>query len=197
MKRILSVTAALLLLLLALAGCGGTAQEATETESAETAATETAETPETEAPAEAEPAQAAEPAAETAAESTGLAALADRMIAEAGITDAIPVSSDVLITFYSLDPSQIAEAAGYNASAAGAFPQEIILVKAVDEDAAANVAIAFINHLSNIASQAESYDPDSKALADQCPVITKGNYVGLFFSEHYQQLTELFENGVQ
>ena len=189
MKRILSVTAALLLLMLALAGCGGGAEEAAEPE--------TAEVTETEATESAEPAEAEE-AAETAAEATatGLSVLANRMINDAGITDAIPVSADALAAVYGLDASQIADAAGYNASASGAFPQEIILVKAVDSDAAAAVAQAFTDRLSNIASQAESYDPDSLALAQKCQVVTNGDYVGLFFSDHYDQLVELFQNGL-
>ncbi len=187
MKRILSVTAALLLLMLALAGCGGGAEEAAEPETAAVTETETTES--------AEPAEAEE-ASETVAEASGLTALADQMIADAGITDAIPVSADALAAVYGLDASQIADAAGYNASASGAFPQEIILVKAVDSDAAAAVAQAFTDRLSNIASQAESYDPDSLALVQKCQVVTNGDYVGLFFSDHYDQLVELFQNGL-
>ena len=179
MKRILSVTAALLLLMLALAGCGGGAEEAAEPETTEVTETEAAES--------------AEPAG---AEVTGLSVLANRMINDTGITDAIPVSADALAAVYGLDPAQIADAAGYNASASGAFPQEIILVKAVDSDAAAAVAQAFTDRLSNIASQAESYDPDSLALAQKCQVVTNGDYVGLFFSDHYDQLVELFQNGL-
>ena len=185
MKRILSVTAALLLLMLALAGCGGGGEEAAETETAEV----------TEAAEPAESTESVEPAGNAAA-AVFLGTLADQMIADAGITDAIPVSSEALVNVYGLDPAGIAEAAGYNASSAGAFPQEIILVKAVDADAAAAVAEAFNNRLGNIAAQAESYDPDSLALAQKCQVVTKGDYVGLFFSEHYDQLAELFQNGL-
>ena len=186
MKRILSVTVALLLLMLALAGCGGT-EEAAEPETAEVTETETTES--------AEPAEVEE-AAETVAEAAGLSALADQMISDAGITDAIPVSADALAAVYGLDASQIADAAGYNASASGAFPQEIILVKAVDTDAASSVAQSFADRLGNIAAQAESYDPDSLALAQKCQVVTNGDYVGLFFSDHYDQLVELFQNGL-
>lgn len=187
MKRILSVTAALLLLMLALAGCGGGGEEAAEAETAEVTETEPAEPSES--------TESDEPAGNAAA-AVFLGTLADQMIADAGITDAIPVSSEALVNVYGLDPAGIAEAAGYNASSTGAFPQEIILVKAVDTNAAAAVAEAFGNRLSNIAAQAESYDPDSLALAQKCQVVTKGDYVGLFFSEHYDQLAELFQNGL-
>ena len=187
MKRILSVTAALLLLL-ALAGCGSTAEAPAETE--ETEASEPAETGSDEA---------AETATETAAtsESGSLSALLDQMVSEAGITDTLQVGRDTLLTVYGLSADQIEDIAGGNASSGGAFPQEIVIVKAVDEDAAASAAMAFMNRLSEIAAQAESYDPDSYALAQNCSVITQGNYVGFFFSDQYEKLSELFQNAVE
>lgn len=189
MKRILSVTVALLLLMLALAGCGGSQEEPAETETTEV--TETAEPePAEETESEAADSQEAEPAS---ADSSPLMNLAAQMIEQAGITDAIPVSADALANVYGLDPAQIVSAAGYNASASGAFPQEIILVQTTDPAA---VAEAFNKRLGDIAAQAESYDPDSLALAQKCAVVTKGDYVGLFFSEHYDQLAELFQNGL-
>ena len=194
MKRILSITVALLLLMLALAACGGNSEEPAETESTEVTATteEPAET--TEEPAE--PAEEVEEAAETVAETSDLMALANQMIQEAGITDAIPVSAEALTNVYGLDPAQIVAAAGYNAASGGAFPQEIVLVQASSADNAAAVAQAFTNRLSDIAAQAESYDPDSLALAQKCSVVTNGDYVGLFFSEHYDQFVDLFQNGL-
>ncbi len=189
MKRILSVTVALLLLMLALAGCGGNGEEAAGAEETQVTETESDETETVET-------ETAEPADTAGTENSDLTALADRMISEAGITDAIPVSADALASVYGLDPAQIASAAGYNASSGGAFPQEIILVKAVDSDGASAVAQAFANRLSDIAAQAESYDPDSLALAQKCQVVTQGEYVGLFFSEQYDQLVELFQQGV-
>lgn len=193
MKRILSITVALLLLMLALAGCGGGSEEPAETEPAEvTETTEPAETTEETA----EPAEEVAEAAETVAETSELMALADKMIADAGITDAIPVSAEALVNVYGLDASQIAEAAGYNAASGGAFPQEIILVKATNVDNAAAVAQAFTNRLNDIAAQAESYDPDSLALAKKCTVVTNGDFVGLFFSEHYDTLVDIFQNGL-
>lgn len=193
MKRILSITVALLLLMLALAACGGNSEEPAETEPTEvTETTEPAETTEESA----EPAEEVEEAAETVAETSDLMALANQMIQEAGITDAIPVSAEALTNVYGLDPAQIVAAAGYNAASGGAFPQEIVLVQASSADNAAAVAQAFTNRLSDIAAQAESYDPDSLALAQKCSVVTNGDYVGLFFSEHYDQFVDLFQNGL-
>jgi len=194
MKRILSITVALLLLMLALAACGGNSEEPAETESTEV--TETTEEPAETTEETAEPAEEVEEAAETVAETSDLMALANQMIQEAGITDAIPVSAEALTNVYGLDPAQIVAAAGYNAASGGAFPQEIVLVQASSADNAAAVAQAFTNRLSDIAAQAESYDPDSLALAQKCSVVTNGDYVGLFFSEHYDQFVDLFQNGL-
>ena len=194
MKRILSITVALLLLMLALAACGGGSEEPAETESTEV--TETTEEPAETTEESAEPAEEVEEAAETVAETSDLMALANQMIQEAGITDAIPVSAEALTNVYGLDPAQIVAAAGYNAASGGAFPQEIVLVQASSADNAAAVAQAFTNRLSDIAAQAESYDPDSLALAQKCSVVTNGDYVGLFFSEHYDQFVDLFQNGL-
>ena len=194
MKRILSITVALLLLMLALAACGGNSEEPAETEPTEV--TETTEEPAETTEESAEPAEEVEEAAETVAETSDLMALANQMIQEAGITDAIPVSAEALTNVYGLDPAQIVAAAGYNAASGGAFPQEIVLVQASSADNAAAVAQAFTNRLSDIAAQAESYDPDSLALAQKCSVVTNGDYVGLFFSEHYDQFVDLFQNGL-
>ena len=194
MKRILSITVALLLLMLALAACGGNSEEPAETESTEV--TETTEEPAETTEEPAEPAEEVEEAAETVAETSDLMALANQMIQEAGITDAIPVSAEALTNVYGLDPAQIVAAAGYNAASGGAFPQEIVLVQASSADNAAAVAQAFTNRLSDIAAQAESYDPDSLALAQKCSVVTNGDYVGLFFSEHYDQFVDLFQHGL-
>ena len=194
MKRILSITVALLLLMLALAACGGNSEEPAETESTEV--TETTEEPAETTEETAEPAEEVEEAAETVAETSDLMAPANQMIQEAGITDAIPVSAEALTNVYGLDPAQIVAAAGYNAASGGAFPQEIVLVQASSADNAAAVAQAFTNRLSDIAAQAESYDPDSLALAQKCSVVTNGDYVGLFFSEHYDQFVDLFQNGL-
>ena len=200
MKRILSITVALLLLMLALAGCGGGSEEPAEAEStevSETAETETADTEETETAETAEE-TSSEEAAETDAVAAGsdLMALVNKMVDEAGISDTVAVSAEALTNVYGLDPAVIVAAAGYNASSGGAFPQEIVVVQARDAAAADVVAQAFTNRLNDIAAQAESYDPTSLDLAKKCTVVTNGDFVGLFFSEHYDTLVDLFQKGL-
>ena len=172
MKRLFVLMAAILALTAALSACGDSAEPVQET--------------------------ATEAAAETSAQpaAADLAGLAERMLSETGITDSIPVSADALAAVYGIDPAQIVSAAGFNASAAGAFPQEIVMIQAADEVAAAEIRSRLSSRLDSIAEQAASYDPDSQALAEKCSVVTKGNYVGLFFSEHYDALVEAFQNGV-
>ena len=64
------------------------------------------------------------------------------------------------------------------------------------ETAAQDVASKLTNRLSAIADQAASYDPDSEALAKKCEVVTSGNYVGMFFSSHYDEMVSAFQNAV-
>ena len=91
---------------------------------------------------------------------------------------------------------QVVAAAGFNATSSGAFPQEIVLVQAADETAAAAVADQLTARLSSIAEQAASYDPASLELAENCSVVTQGVYVGLFFSEHYDAMVSAFQSAV-
>ena len=43
---------------------------------------------------------------------------------------------------------------------------------------------------------AASYDPTSLELAEDCPVVTNGVYVGMFFSSHYDDMVAAFQNAL-
>ena len=186
MKRIATLLAALLALALVLAACGN--GSAGETEASETAEAVTEEI--------AEEAQETQETVAAAAQNAGadLSALGEQMLADAGITDAIPVPAERLSDIYGVDPAQIVSAAAYSAASGGAFPQEIVMIQAADESAAADIQAQLTKRLESIAEQAESYDPDSLALAEKCAVVVKGSNVGLFFSEAYDQLAEAFRS---
>ena len=183
MKRLRTLTAALLalLLVLSLSACGS------EQEPAEETSEEAVET------MDAQTGEAAE-----AAEDAGvpLSDLRDQMLADCGISDYVNVETSALTNLYGIEASQVADAAGFSASSGAAFPQEIVMVRAVDETAASAIAEKLTNRLSAIAEQAASYDPDSLALAEKCEVVADGVYVGLFFSEHYDAMASAFQGAL-
>ena len=47
-----------------------------------------------------------------------------------------------------------------------------------------------------IAETAASYDHTSSELAENCPVVTNGVYVGMFFSSHYDDMVAAFQNAL-
>ena len=175
MKRFASLTALLLtlVLVLSLAACGdkNTADD-----------NQTTDQPSTTQPAD------NGDAAQTNGATTGsvdLAALRDQLIADCGYTDTLPVETAGLESTYGITADQVTS-----------FPDEIVMVEATDAAAAQDVASKLTNRLSAIADQAASYDPDSEALAKKCEVVTSGNYVGMFFSSHYDEMVSAFQNAV-
>lgn len=125
-----------------------------------------------------------------------LAALRDQLIADCGYTDTLPVETAGLEAAYGITADEVASSASFQATVGTAFPDEIVMVEATDATAAQDVATKLSNRLTAIADQAASYDPDSEALAKKCEVVTSGNYVGLFFSTHYDEMVSAFQNAV-
>lgn len=186
MKRFFALMLALLALtmMLTLAACGGE-EEAPAEENTQTDVTEPAEG--------GDAANEQQPEAVVGAD---LAAVSAQMIADLGISDYIDVATDALANVYGIDTAQVANAAAFNATSSNAFPQEVVMVQAVDEAAAADIAAKLESRLGAIAEQAASYDPASLELAQNCKVITNGSYVGMFFSEQYDAMVAAFQNAV-
>ena len=183
MKRVFALMMALMALtmMLTLTACGGDEPE----ETTDPAQTETVE------PGTEEGAETTEPAA-----GADLAGLMAQMISDAGIADYIEVPAENLSNVYGIDAAQVVNAAAFNAMTGGAFPEEVVMVQAVDEAAAADIAAKLEGRLTSIADQAASYDPASLELAENCDVITSGVYVGLFFSNHYDAMASAFQSAV-
>ena len=183
MKRVFALMMALMALtmMLTLTACGGDEPE----ETTDPAQTETVE------PGTEESTEVTEPAA-----GADLAGLMAQMISDAGIADYIEVPAENLSNVYGIDAAQVVNAAAFNAMTGGAFPEEVVMIQAVDEAAAADMAAKLEGRLTSIADQAASYDPASLELAENCDVITSGVYVGLFFSNHYDAMASAFQSAV-
>lgn len=187
MKRFLTLIALMLTLTLALAlcACGGD-ETPTDDPAADPGQSEVENDP-AGTDDSTDPAQTA---------GVDLEALKAQMIADSGITDYIDVPAENLASVYNLGADSIVNAAAFNAMAGGAFPEEIVMIQAVNEDAATEMATQLEARLTQIADQAASYDPVSLELAENCPVVTSGCYVGLFFTTHYDAMTAAFTQAV-
>lgn len=182
MKRLASLVAVVLTLtmVLSLAACGSneTTPDSTGTEDT----TQSQSTDDN---------QSTEPAA-----GVDLAALRTQFVTDYALTDVLEVETEGLNNLYGITADQVASSASFNAASGAAFPQEIVMIQAVDESAAADIAGKLESRLSNIAEQAASYDPESLELAENCPVVTEGVYVGMFFSSHYDDMAAAFKSAV-
>jgi len=186
MKRLISLAAILLALSLALCACGEPeADPADDAQSSGSSEQTTQSTP----PAE-------EPQDEGTSAGADLTALKDQFLSDYGYADYVDVETSGLGAVYGIDAGKVVASASFNASQGGAFPNEVVMVQAVDAAAAAEMQSSLESHLDDIAQQAASYDPESQALAESCEVAVCGNYVGMFFTDHCTDMTEAFTAAV-
>ena len=185
MKRLASLVAVVLTLtmVLSLAACGSDETTPDSTDTEDTTQSQTTE--------DTQGSEATEPAA-----GVDLAALRTQFATDYELTDVLDVETEGLNNLYGITADQVASSASFNAASGAAFPQEIVMIQAVDEAAAADIAGKLESRLSNIAEQAASYDPESLELAENCPVVTDGVYVGMFFSSHYDDMAAAFQSAL-
>lgn len=185
MKRLASLVAVVLTLtmVLSLAACGSDETTPDSTDTEDTTQSQTTE--------DTQGTETTEPAA-----GVDLAALRTQFATDYELTDVLEVETEGLNNLYGITPDQVASSASFNAASGAAFPQEIVMIQAVDEAAAADIAGKLESRLSNIAEQAASYDPESLELAENCPVVTDGVYVGMFFSSHYDDMAAAFQSAL-
>ena len=101
-----------------------------------------------------------------------------------------------LTDLYGIAQSDIASA-GCFITMNGSFPEEAIMVEAKDSAAKGRIVSALNTRLADVLVQVESYDPDNYALAKQCKVISKGNYVALFVSPKHAAMESAFYGAVK
>ena len=122
-----------------------------------------------------------------------LASLREAMITKYGVEDAITFESDVLLDLYGIVAEDVAESACYM-TMDGVFPQEIIMIKAANEEAAARIVTALEKRISEVKIQSESYDPENYALAQKCKVAKRDIYVTMFLSPNFDEMTQMFNS---
>lgn len=139
-----------------------------------------ADTPEVlEAPAEPEP--------------VDLTQVRDAIIDGLEIAEPFLLDTDALLNLYGIEGAWVAQSASF-ATMSGTFPDEVVLVEAVDEAAAASVAQCLQSRLDEVLVQSKSYDADNYAAAQACQVRCDGLYVTLLLSPKQAEMTEICQS---
>ena len=121
-----------------------------------------------------------------------LASVKQTMISDLQIVDPLDVPAERLVDLYNMPVESIKTSACF-ITMGGAFPDEIVMVEAVDAKAAQEIAQKLEARLADVTNQAQNYDADSFALLKACKVETAGNYVHLFISAKSAQMREIFD----
>ena len=160
---------------------------------AETPAEVPEETPE-EAPEEVpEETPADTPEVPAEPEPVDLTQVRDAIIDGLEIAEPFLLDTDALLNLYGIEGAWVAQSASF-ATMSGTFPDEVVLVEAVDEAAAASVAQCLQSRLDEVLVQSKSYDADNYAAAQACQVRCDGLYVSLLLSPKQAEMTEICQS---
>ncbi len=121
------------------------------------------------------------------------AAVVDEIIASLSIANPLDVPAERLLALYGIAAEDIAASASFTTLDGGIFPDEVVIVKAVDSAAADRVEQCLNTRLESVMAQAQNYDAESLAVAQQCKVLTQGQYVALFLSPQHEAMEAIFE----
>lgn len=122
-----------------------------------------------------------------------LTAIKGSILSQLEIADAMNLPAERLLDLYGIEAAQIKTSACF-ITMGGAFPDEIVMVEAVDAAAAKTVSQKLEARLADVKNQAQNYDAESYALLEKCKVTTTGTYVTLFISAKSEAMQSIFDN---
>lgn len=114
------------------------------------------------------------------------------IIEKAELKDPLEIETERLCELYDIDPSDVAEAVCVT-TLDGTFPDEVIIIKAVNEDAKLRITGKLSSHLDDVKVQSQNYDAENYALAQECRIIEKDSFLALFISAKHAQMEKIFE----
>lgn len=119
----------------------------------------------------------------------------EAMIHEIGAAEPFLLETEALMNLYGIDSQWVASSAGF-VTMNGTFPDEIILVEAVDEASAEEVRGKLENRLAEVLVQSKTYDAENYAAAQACTVRVDGVYVCLILSPEQERLSEIYQKNL-
>lgn len=103
-------------------------------------------------------------------------------------------TADDLEIFYNIIPADVKQYAAQTAVNSATDIDEIILVEAVDADAAQRVYDALLNRYNTQRDLCASYSAELLAIIEKCSVEINGNFVTLIMSSNAKEITEYYNS---
>lgn len=124
-----------------------------------------------------------------------IGAIKNTIIENLQLEDYLEIQTENLCELYNIDPADVAESVCVT-TLDGTFPDEVIIIKAANGDAKLRITERLNSHLDDVKVQSQNYDAENYALAQECKIIEKGNYLALFISAKHAQMEKIFEESV-
>ena len=124
-----------------------------------------------------------------------LAAVRTAIVDQLGLTDPLNLDADALNNLYGIDPSLVAQSASFTV-AAGTFPDEVVMVEAVSDEAVATIQEKLQSRLDQVLVQSQSYDAENYKAAQSCQVRVNGRFVSLILSPKQADIAAIYASYV-
>ena len=124
-----------------------------------------------------------------------LAAVRTAIVDQLGLTDPLNLDTDALNNLYGINPSLVAQSASFTV-AAGTFPDEVIMVEAVSDEAVASIQEKLQRRLDQVMVQSQSYDAENYKAAQSCQVRVNGRFVSLILSPKQADIAAIYASYV-
>lgn len=124
-----------------------------------------------------------------------LAAVRTAIVDQLGLTDPLNLDTDALNNLYGIDPSLVAQSASFTV-AAGTFPDEVVMVEAVSDEAVATIQEKLQSRLDEVLVQSQNYDAENYKAAQSCQVRVNGRFVSLILSPKQADIAAIYASYV-
>lgn len=124
-----------------------------------------------------------------------LAAVRTAIVDQLGLVDPLNLDADALNNLYGIDPSLVAQSASFTV-AAGTFPDEVVMVEAVSDEAVATIQEKLQSRLDQVLVQSQSYDAENYKAAQSCQVRVNGRFVSLILSPKQADIAAIYTSYV-
>lgn len=122
-------------------------------------------------------------------------AVKNTIVEKTELADPLELGAEQLCELYDIDVNDIAEAVCVT-TLDGTFPDEVIIIEAASNEAKSRITEKLSAHLDDVKVQSQNYDAENYALAQECKIIEKGNFIALFISAKHAQMEKILEESV-